>query len=219
MSNSHCLQHTVFASICPTQSGYCGGSWCLTMSSQSVMTSEEICHQPCSASESLKSVRPLLKSAAARFSPSPHSSPATSQVCCSRCRRSSPTARTRSAAAWRSNLWRSWCRAARGQPGCSAQALGAELTSLLTAPDVFLRCQAIRVGVAQIPPARTPFPLTHSMHAAWSVITHSQGQLRVILAPVRLVGLLIDIAGSCLSWSSVDGRSSASVECAMQRVV
>ena len=39
---------------------------------------------------------------------------------------------------------------AQGGPGAAgvlAHALGAELTSLLAATDMFLRCQAIRVGV------------------------------------------------------------------------
>ncbi len=43
---------------------------------------------------------------------------------------------------------------ARGTPGAAsalAQALGSELTSLLSAPDAFLRCQAIRVGEQDLP--------------------------------------------------------------------
>ena len=44
---------------------------------------------------------------------------------------------------------------AQGGPGAAsalAQALGSELTSLLSAPDPFLRCQAIRVSAELAPP-------------------------------------------------------------------
>jgi hypothetical protein len=44
---------------------------------------------------------------------------------------------------------------ARGDPGAAsalAQVLGSELTSLLSAPDAFLRCQAIRVSAELVQP-------------------------------------------------------------------
>ena len=62
----------------------------------------------------------------------------------------------------------------QGGPGAArvlSQALGAELTSLLTAQDVFLRCQAIRVWASlKEPPSRFPFLATTPLNVYQSLL-------------------------------------------------